>query len=220
MTQTRTRSRPAQLQDEDTGRSRRGKARIFAIFVMCLLIPGSFFLAGARFTPYRAFLLIAFLPLVIGFLRGTAGRITNVDAIIFLYGFWIGLAMIVHEGMGRIDYVIIQIIEAMCGYLIGRVLVRDAADYRLFFRCFFWGLLVILPFGILEMLTKQNLVSQIAGVVLQPFEQATHPPRLGLYRAQTSFEHPILFGLFCSLGFANAFYIFRGEGFRRIFWTF
>lgn len=55
-------------------------------------------------------------------------------------------------------------------------------------------------------------------MVLQPFEQAVHPPRLGLHRAQVSFEHPILFGLFCSLGFANAFYIYRLGKMRRLFW--
>lgn len=218
MKRLQDRSPPAQRQ-ESIERASSFKFYVFIILFACLLIPGSFFVAGARFTPYRAFLLIAFVPLAIGFLRGAAGRITNVDVLIILYGFWMVLVMIRDLGFERIDFIIIQLVEAICGYLIGRVLIRNATDYRLFFRCFFWGLLFILPFGILEMLTKQNLVSQIAGIFLQPYEQATHPPRLGLHRAQTSFEHPILFGLFCSLGFANALYIFQGERLRRAFWT-
>jgi hypothetical protein len=219
MKQILDRSRPAQPQEDIAAKALKRKACIFAIFIACLLIPGSFFIAGARFSPYRAFLLISFLPLLISFMRGAAGRITNVDVFFILYGLWIGLSMLVHVGFARIDYIVIQLVEAVCGYMIGRVLVRDAADYRLFFRCFLWGLLAILPFGFLEMLTKTNLVSQIAGTVLQPYEQMQHPPRLGLHRAQTSFEHPILFGLFCSLAFANALCIFRAEPFRRVFWT-
>lgn len=218
MNQVRKRSLPAS-QQEDGKRSARSKARIFAILFACLLIPGSFFLAGARFTPYRAFLLIAFVPLLIQFLRGAAGRFTSVDLLVILYGVWITMSMLVHLGFERIDFIVIQLVEAICGYLIGRVLVRDAADYRLFFRCFLWGLLAILPFAILEMLTKTNLTSQIAGTVLQPYPTSTVPPRFGLHRAQSSFEHPILFGLFCSLGFANALFIFKGEKMRRLFWT-
>lgn len=205
--------------EEKAERSTRSKARLFAILFACLLIPGSFFLAGARFTPYRAFLLIAFVPLLIQFLRGAAGRFTSVDLLVILYGAWITMSMLVHLGFERIDFIVIQLVEAICGYLIGRVLVRNAAEYRLFFRCFFWGLLAILPFAILEMLTKTNLTSQIAGTVLQPYPTSTVPPRFGLHRAQSSFEHPILFGLFCSLGFANALFIFKGEKMRRLFWT-
>jgi O-antigen ligase len=219
MKRIRDRSLPAQPQEDVAAEALKWKVRIFAIFIACLLIPGSFFIAGAKLSPYRAFLLIAFLPLLISFVRGAAGRITSVDVIFILYGGWLGLSMIVHLGFARIDYIIIQLVEAVCGYLIGRVLVRNAAEYKLFFRCFLGGLLVILPFGLLEMLTKTNLVSQIAGMVLQPYEQLQHPPRLGLHRAQTSFEHPILFGLFCSLAFANALCIFRSEPFRRVFWT-
>jgi hypothetical protein len=218
MERIRDRSLSVQPQ-EDASRIPRKKAFIFAVFVACLLIPGSFYIANARFSLYRAFLLIAFLPLFIRFLRGAAGRITSVDVLFVLYGTWMATSMIMHVGFARIDYIIIQLIEAVCGYLVGRILVRNATDYRLFFRCFLWGLLMILPFGLLEMLTKANLVSQITGMVLQPYEQMEHPPRLGLHRAQTSFEHPILFGLFCSLAFANALCIFRMEPFRRVFWT-
>lgn len=219
MKQIRDRSPLAPSQDDKADQALKRKLRIFAIFMACLLIPGSFFLAGARFSPYRAFLLIAFLPLFISFVRGAGGRLTSVDVFFILYGLSMTSSMLLHVGFARIDYIVIQLVEAVCGYLVGRVLVRNAADYRLFFRCFLWGLLLILPFGLLEMLTKTNLVSQIAGMVLQPYEQMQHPPRLGLHRAQTSFEHPILFGLFCSLAFANALCIFRSEPMRRVFWT-
>ncbi len=215
---TRKPAPSARPEEEAPGVSRL-KIRIFAIFVACLLIPGSFFLAGARFTPYRAFLLIAFVPLLIQFLRGAAGRFTNVDLLVILYGAWITMSMLVHLGVERIDFIVIQLVEAICGYLVGRVLVRNAAEYRVFFRCFFWGLLALLPFAILEMLTKTNLTSQIAGTVLQPYPVTTVPQRFGLNRAQSAFEHPILFGLFCSLGFANALCIFKGEKTQRMFWT-
>ena len=68
------------------------------------------------------------------------------------------------------------------------------------------------------MLTKQNIISELAATIFEPLPQADHPPRLGFFRAQVSFEHPILYGLFCSLGFANAFYIYRLHRTKQLFW--
>jgi hypothetical protein len=188
------------------------------LFVLCLIIPGSLFLGAARLTPYRIFLLAAALPLLWQVFRGGLGRLTGVDALFVLYVLWLALSVVVHEGMARFEFIVILTIESLCGYLFGRLMVRNADDYRLLMRCFLGGLLIMAPFAAIEMLTDTNLVSRITSLVLMPFEQAEHPPRLGLHRAQVSFEHPILFGLFCSLGFANAFYIYRLKKTRRLFW--
>ena len=177
--------------------------------MICLLVPGSFFVGTARLTPYRLFLLLAILPLMWQVLRGALGRLTSVDVFIVCYVAWLATAVFVQEGLERFEFATVLTIESLCGYLFGRVMVRNVGDYRQFMRVFLAGLLVLAPFALIEMLTKQNLVSQVTGAFLQPYEQIVHAPRLGFYRAQVSFEHPILFGLFCSLGFANAFYIYR-----------
>ena len=46
--------------------------------------------------------------------------------------------------------------------------------------------------------------------------RAGQPPRLGLYRVQAFTEHSILFGLYCSIGVANFFYIYRDELAQRL----
>ena len=43
--------------------------------------------------------------------------------------------------------------------------------------------------------------------------------RMGLFRAQAVFEHPILWGVFCSLAIANAFYICREKFVRSVVLT-
>ena len=94
------------------------------------------------------------------------------------------------------------------GYLIGRVLVRNAADYRRFFRCFFWILIVFLPVrGPRVRLTSRSLVDLVLGKRCGP-AAAPAAPRLGFYRVQGVPEHSILFGLFCSIVVANFFYVF------------
>lgn len=191
---------------------------LFTLFMIALLIPGSFFIGTARLTPYRAFLLLAVLPLLWQVVRGALGRLTAVDVLFVCYASWIALATLVHEGIERYEFIIVLTVESLFGYLFGRVLVRNVENYKLLIRIFLMGILALVPFALLEMLTKYNLLSEIASKLMEPHAQATHPPRLGLFRAQVSFEHPILFGLFCSLGFANAFYVFLSYRRKQLFW--
>ena len=188
------------------------------LFMTCILVPGSFFVGTARLTPYRLFLLLAILPLIWQVLRGALGRLTSVDVFIVCYVVWLAISIFVQEGIERFEFATVLTIESLCGYLFGRVMVRSCADYTQFMRVFLAGLLVLAPFAMIEMLTKQNLINQITGMFLQTYDQILHAPRLGFYRAQSSFEHPILFGLFCSLGFANAFYIYRLHKSKQLFW--
>ena len=199
-------------------RRERLRKRLFVLFMLSILVPGSFFIGTARFTPYRMFLLLAILPLVWQVLRGALGRLTAVDVLFVFYAFWLALAAFVHEGLERFELIVVLTVEALGGYLLGRILVRSAEDYKLLMRYFLLGLLILAPFAVVEMINSLNLISEISGRFLEPYNQAVHPPRLGFFRAQTSFEHPILFGLFCSLGFANAFYIYRLNKKKQLFW--
>jgi hypothetical protein len=61
------------------------------------------------------------------------------------------------------------------------------------------------------------LLTDILGSV---FEMPRKSPgafaRMGFERTMAVFTHPILFGLFCSIGFANVFYIYRGQVLKRM----
>ena len=48
----------------------------------------------------------------------------------------------------RAVYIVNQTVTIFGGYLIGRVMIRSAADYRRFFTCFFWALVIFLPFAL------------------------------------------------------------------------
>jgi hypothetical protein len=210
--------RPVPGRPTEAERRERRRLWLFVLFMLALIVPGSFFIGTARLTPYRAFLLLAVLPLLWQVARGALGRLTSVDVLFVCYALWLALATLVNEGIERYQLVVVLTIEALCGYLFGRVLVRNVSDYKNLMRVFLASLLVLIPFAIVEMLTKQNIISELAATVFEPYVQADHPPRLGFFRAQVSFEHPILYGLFCSLGFANAFYIYRLHRTKQLFW--
>jgi hypothetical protein len=126
------------------------------------------------------------------------------------------------HGQDRIPFVGITIVEIFGSYLLGRLLIRNATDYRLLFRNFLLALAILAPFVLVEMMTSRMMISEILGRVT-----ATHPKvqagyadmRMGFFRAQAVFEHTILWGLFCSLGIGNVFYIYREKFARSVVLT-
>jgi hypothetical protein len=188
---------------------------LLLLFMASLLLPVRFSILGLLLTPDRLLLLIVFVPLALRLVNGQAGRVQPVDVFIMLYCFWIGLSLLVVHGPGQIPFIGVTIIELLGGYLVGRTMVRGSADYRTFFRYFAYGLLFMLPLVLIEQLTRRLLLSEILGTVFTTPAYVDYEQRLGLNRVQAVFEHPILFGIFCSVGVANLYYLNRRDHFRK-----
>lgn len=192
-------------------------ALILIVFFASLMIPGMFTVAGVTLTPPRLLLLIGIVPLGYCWLRGDAGRVTGVDILFFMSCLWIWIALTVNHGLSFVPRAAIFFIELFGGYLLGRMLIRNAEDYRMFFRYFFYTLVFLLPFVIIEALTRTNILRQIFDTVLSiPPRQENLRRRLGLIRAQGPFDHPILLGIYCSIGVANFFFVFGERIGRRV----
>jgi hypothetical protein len=188
------------------------------VFVMiCLLTPGNFTVAGAQLSMPRV-MLLGFLPfLVWRWLRGDAGKLNVVDILMLFCTLWMTLALIINHGLSAATRGIIMSVEIFGGYLVGRMLIRNTADYRRFFMLLTCGLAVLLPFALVEMLTGKNLIRPLFDTFLTiPPRQSNLGMRLGMVRAQTIFEHPILYGLVGSMGVANMLYIYRDQFFRSL----
>jgi hypothetical protein len=181
-----------------------------ALFFVVIFIPGSFYV-GVRMTPFRLYLILMALPMALRFRADPTIRITAVDVLVFLAIFWRSLSLVMVHQTAEILNAGASFIELFFGYMIGRVFVRTAADYRFFFKCFLVMLVALLPFALLELVTLKRVLRGIFGVVL------TQPPqvilgahvRFGLMRVQASFDHALLYGTFCSIGFANMVYLYR-----------
>jgi hypothetical protein len=189
---------------------------LMALFFMALMLPIEPRLGPIRMTPYNALQIVLFIPLLLRFRNDPSNRIVPLDLFMVLHVLMMAVAIYYHHGLERGVYIVNQTVTVFGGYLIGRVMIRSAADYRRFFACFFWSLLIFLPFAIYELLTKTMLVSDLLGRITQVHPRAGQPPRLGLFRVQGFTEHSILFGLYCSIGVANFFYIWRDEPVKRL----
>ena len=188
-----------------------GRARgrfVFTLFFACLLIPAKFDIGTLAMTPDRMLMLILFMPLTIRLLTGRLGGIGAVDIFILLYAAWVFLSLMVWHGASRLQFAGMTVVEMVGGYLFGRAMIRSEADYRTFFRQFYHALLFLLPFALIELFTARLVINDWWGRCSAP-SRTPSTSRWGLNRAQTVFQHPILFGLVCSLGVANFYFLNR-----------
>ena len=180
---------------------------VIAIFFVTLFIPG-YMDIGVRMTPYRLFLIVMMLPTVLRFRNDRLLQITSVDVFMFLAILWITLSLVANHGAARLVYAGSTFLEMFCGYLLGRVFIRSAADYRFFFKCLLVTLVAFAPFALLELVGHQRVLRELADKVLTLPEAIEHDQvRFGLMRVMLSFEHALHFGTFCAIGFANAYYL-------------
>ena len=189
---------------------------VLILFIIALISPVYFNIGTLRLNLHRVILLIAFVPLFFQLVGGKAGPIRAADVFFLLYSAWIGVALFAVHGTVQIPFIGITIVEILGGYMLGRVYIRSAADYRLFFKYFAWALIFLLPFVIFEQMTRRPLLNEILGSVFDVIRYTDRPQRNGMNRVQATFEHPILFGLFCALAVTNFWYLFRDNLAKRL----
>ena len=185
-------------------------AATLLIFMATLLTPVSFKVAGLNFPLYRVLLIFILIPLSLRFLREKDYRINAVDLLVLGYIAWTGLSVYANEGMARIPFAGSTAIDQYGAYLIGRMLIRHAWDFRIFMKYFMWSLIVLFPLAVLEMFFRAFPVqSLIAAVGLGEPPGTGGEGRLGFPRVQTVMPHAILFGIFCGTAVGNVLYVYR-----------
>jgi len=184
---------------------------LLALFMATIVTPMAFDVGGLRLDLFRLYVMLALLPCLILLATNRKGPFVISDLFMVAFGLLVVATIFAHEGTAKLAYASISGIEYVGGYLVGRVLIRNAGDYRTFIRYFVIALAILTPFALIENVTDNNILAD-----LFPKPDDAGPPdqnekRLGLYRATSVFPHPILFGVFSSIAVANVYYIYRGR---------
>jgi hypothetical protein len=193
-----------------------GAGTLLASYVVSLMIPAEFHVGPIRLTPYTALLIVFIVPLFLHFLRQVAqgtNRLIALDFMMIGYVGLVGVSILYNNGFGRIILVFNQVVSLFGGYMVGRILIRRTTDYAQFFRFFLYGLVFWFPFAMLELVTRRMLISEILSHFADALPRAGNGPRLGLNRVQAFMEHSITYGLLCSVGVANSYYLLRDKAF-------
>jgi len=196
---------------EDTAMAPAGSGRLaipVILLIVSMLVPFIFVIGPLRLSPNRLVLLVMVLPCLYMLVSGKAGRIRTPDIALLLLWAWSAIAMIVNHGLiEKFEAMGIFFVETLGAYLLGRVMIRDAESFRKMVQLLFASVVVLGPLVISETILGRNLLRDAVDMIGTTYGYANLAPRLGLNRAQGTFAHPILLGVYCGTVIALAYYV-------------
>ena len=171
--------------------------RAVIVLLVAWVMPFQFYIGSLRLTPYRAALLLLFIPVLVWLARGRAGRMRLPDVLLVLFAAWSVISLVAIHGIGGIQTGGIQVLETLTPYFLARCCIRNADDFYALARALTAIVAVLLPFAVYEAVTGHNLYLEIASRIFPSIGITDKDPRWGLRRVQLFFEHPILMGVCC-----------------------
>lgn len=182
------------------------------LFVVSLFLPWVVQVGPLAFSTYRLTLLITIVPSLFMLVSGRAGRIRFPDLAILGFCLWSTISLLALYGAGSVaEPAGILFVETAGAYLLARCYIRSAAVFRQTMTLFVYCFVVLLPFLIIEAVTRQNLLLITLSKVMPTIWDASDEARMGFRRAQGVFDHPILLGVNAGCAFAMA-YLVVGHG--------
>jgi len=200
----------------DPAQQSRALSLIVVVLLVSLVLPFLIYAGPLRLSVYRIVLILPFIPVLIAWLSGRAGRILLAYIAYLLYCCWASLSFVMNHGGAGIQAGGMVFFETLGPYLVARVFIRSVEAFRAMVKVLFTIVLVLLPFAAVEAIMERNLILDIGGRVMDVPSAVVKDPRLGMQRVQGPFEHPILFGVFCGASVAMAFLVLGyGRSFLR-----
>lgn len=180
-----------------------------ALLLLAMLLPAEldFKIGPARLNCLRLVLLV-FLP-VVGFrlLAGRGPALRKFDYLLAGAFAYYALVIFWKEPFDRaLQTGGIVFIEAVGGYFMARSYIRNADQFLAVVKLLFLMVLIAGGFAIVEAFTQMPVAHQIASAISGNPMIAGGETRLGLRRAMSVFDHPILYGAFCAGVFGLIWY--------------
>ncbi len=199
---------------------RRPWIAIFALIT--LMLPISVDAGSLHLTPSRTYFLVTSPFLLFGLVTGKYGRFNGVDGLVLGYMAWRTMIPFIHNPDVALQYAGSNTVIFLGGYLCARCSIRSANDFRIAAKLLGAFVIFSVPFAISEAMTSRMIIPRFLEMIpfITSVSDVNYRPRMGLNRVQFVFAHPILYGLFCSLGVATYFTAMKGFilGIRR--WIF
>ena len=178
---------------------------LILLFFVSLFFPAIIQLGPIRLSFYRILLISLFIPLMIGWMTGRAGRVILADKLIFLFCSWVAISFFFNHGLTNgIEPAGIWFIETFGAYLFARRFIRSPEQFFKLIKLLVGISLAMIPIALYEALTNKQLINNLISSVFAVYGDNDMRPRWGLERVQGPFEHPILFGVFFSAIFSLA----------------
>ncbi len=166
---------------------------------------------GLLFSPARV-ILLALIPMILTkFTRKLlAGHYRFVwsDLLVPLSGLWMFIALgFVDGAQAALNHAGPLALEFCVGYMTTRIMLSGHTLAISFIEFLCWLVSSIAVIGIFDTLTNRFVMHDFAAYIFGNKIFGTAGHRIGLLRATSTIEHPILFGFVCSIGFILATFV-------------
>ncbi len=170
------------------------------LYIAAVALPVRYSIGPLQMTGLRTFLALAFIPLLVSYVKNLPTKGLSTDLSFMLFVCWAALAYSQTSPAHALENSGVLILELLGGFLIARRIIRSADQFRTTVRLILIVVLLSLPIAVAESLTgTPPLIATINAIPgLNSVAAITIEPRLGLERAQVLFAHPIHYGLFAS----------------------
>ena len=175
-----------------------------------LILPAweaQFSIADAKFTAGRLGIALLFIPALI-ILSQRAWRMLACDILAFLFAVWIPVAAS-YSDVNSLSSAGAESMEFAFSYIAGRALFFQPAALDSFIRVMKLLTIAVIFFAVVENISGRSIAHEVAGAIFGTSPLST-VFRGSTIRAASTFDHPILFGVFCAL--AGAILLFRETG--------
>jgi hypothetical protein len=170
--------------------------------------------SGGRFTPGRIAIIVLFIPsLVMIFRRGR--RLIACDYLVCLTTAWMIFAALSSGGISALSSVGGDALDFFGGYLIARAFVFGRPALDTFVGVLKIVALLAIILGAADNLSGRLIVHDTIAALVNAPEWPQPNMRNGIVRATSTFDHAILFGVFCAVTAAILIYWEKGA-LRRI----
>jgi len=183
-----------------------------AIFLMLtVLVPVEFgFFVGPLFFTWSKLFLFVFTPVAF-VLAASRLKLYAFDWVIIAHVVWSVFAFLVMFGPGEgLEMAGTFAIETLTVYLLVRLYVRTPQDVMGTLGLLLVLAAVAMALAVPEALSGRRYVHEFARSITGHWYNFSDETRLGMLRAASTFEHPILFGMFCAALLAPLWYATTG----------
>lgn len=191
------------------------------LYLLVLLIPieFSFYISGLLITPMRAFLLLVSLPAFAMFFSRRAFRLE--DGFLVLFAFWVFFSVVIRSGVSAIDLGGQRFLEIAVSYILARTLIIDRSQIRSMMKLLLFIVAILGVLAIPEAISHYRFLHEIPRKLTGFYYYISNDTRMNMLRASSTFEHPILFGLFAASSLALLWYTAKTtmQRFWRVFFT-
>lgn len=188
--------------------------KIVVLYIITVVLPMFFRLGPLNLNTMRLLVLIMIIPLMINLFSGKYGKVYIFDYLFVLHLAWGSVALAVNNPGQVIEQIGSVGMDFLGGYVLARAYIRTPEAFIAVSKL----LVLIVVFMLLPLAMLENVSGRAMGLEIirsipgfNTFAKVKPDPRMGFFRAQALFVHPISYGLFCSLVFSLCLVGLKGQ---------